>query len=102
MSKRLSGEVQNKVPGKEKYPKAMVEIYPEKCKGCGICAAICPRGCLGLDQEVFNSKGFHPAGYVFRGSKGECTGCGLCYMVCPDYAIYAIKTLKKRGGLHED
>lgn len=74
---------------------AIVEIIAEKCKGCEICVVVCTHGCLALDRGVFNAKGFHPAKFTFSGANGGCTACGLCYMVCPDYAIAAVKTLKK-------
>jgi 2-oxoglutarate ferredoxin oxidoreductase subunit delta len=53
-----------------------VQIKQDWCKGCGICAAFCPRGALSL------------------GSRGKaeldtpkCSGCGICEMFCPDFAL---------------
>lgn len=81
--------------------KAVVEIIGEKCKGCEICVVICAQGCLELNQSVYNAKGFHPASFTYQGKRGACTGCGLCYMVCPDYAISAVKKLKKTAQHRE-
>ena len=39
------------------------------CKGCGICAAFCPRHVL-IKDEV------------------SCIKCGQCELRCPDYAIW--------------
>ncbi len=75
--------------------KAIVEIAQERCKGCEVCVVVCPRGCLELDQKVFNAQGFHPSEFNYHGKKGTCNACGLCYMVCPDWAITKIKKLKK-------
>ncbi len=47
------------------------------CKGCGICAAFCPKNAL----EVVHEK-------VRRAPDTECILCGQCELRCPDYAIY--------------
>ena len=47
------------------------------CKGCGICAAFCPKSAL----EVINGK-------ASRRKDAECILCGQCELRCPDYAIY--------------
>ncbi|MBQ6959636.1 MAG: 4Fe-4S binding protein [Clostridia bacterium] len=52
-------------------------LNPDWCKGCGICAAFCPKGAL----EIVNDK-------VRRVADAECTLCGQCELRCPDYAIY--------------
>ena len=52
-------------------------LNPAWCKGCGICAAFCPKGAL----EIVNEK-------VRRVEGAECVLCGQCELRCPDYAIY--------------
>ncbi len=47
------------------------------CKGCGICAAFCPRGVL----KIVNDK-------VFVENEENCIRCGQCELRCPDYAIW--------------
>jgi 2-oxoglutarate ferredoxin oxidoreductase subunit delta len=59
------------------HPEYAIDIYRDWCKGCGICAAFCPRQCLGLDAES------HP---VVEKSE-RCTGCRWCELHCPDFAI---------------
>ncbi len=50
----------------------------EWCKGCGLCAAFCPRGVLVLEIGKINIQ-----------NPENCIKCGLCQQICPDYAIYA-------------
>jgi len=54
-------------------------IEPAWCKGCGICAAFCPKQAL----EICGGK------VRFR-EEGQCVSCGLCELRCPDYAIYLV------------
>ena len=47
------------------------------CKGCGICAAFCPKKVL----KIINDK-------VSVVDEDSCIKCGLCELRCPDYAIW--------------
>ena len=51
------------------------------CKGCGICAAFCPKNAL----EIVNEK-------VRTVEGANCILCGQCELRCPDYAIYIDET----------
>lgn len=55
-------------------------INPKWCKGCGICAAFCPKDVLKVKHEKVEI--VDPDG---------CIKCGLCELRCPDYAIYIEK-----------
>ena len=35
-------------------------IDVERCKGCGMCAAACPKKILAPDAEKLNRKGYNP------------------------------------------
>ena len=55
-------------------------VIEEKwCKGCGICAAFCPKQVLEIKKEKVHLK--DPDG---------CIRCGQCELRCPDYAIYLV------------
>ena len=55
----------------------------ERCKGCRLCIAHCPKGALAV-SEVPNAKGHFP---VVMADASKCTGCGICALVCPDCGI---------------
>ena len=59
------------------------EIDTERCKGCGLCVAICPKQVLELSGQV-NPKGYFPA---FRARPEDCIYCAMCGTMCPDVAI---------------
>ena len=59
-----------------------ITIDTERCKGCGLCVAVCPKGSIVICKQS-NKKGYFPA----QQAKDECTGCTLCALVCPDVAI---------------
>ncbi len=63
---------------------AKVEFRDDRCKGCGLCVAICPQKIILLRQNKLNCKGFHPAGVD---NMDQCTGCALCATICPDSVI---------------
>ena len=71
-------------------PKGKIDIEPIRCKGCGLCIAVCPKKHIYFD-DTEDSRGIR----VARFEEGhDCTGCGFCYTVCPDVAI----TVYKRKG----
>jgi len=62
-----------------------VVIDTERCKGCHLCIAFCPKGVLQSASHI-NRMGYTPA-EVKEEKAHECTGCGICAMMCPDVAI---------------
>ncbi|MCL6635894.1 MAG: 4Fe-4S binding protein [Peptococcaceae bacterium] len=55
-----------------------IVVNKKWCKGCGICAALCPRGALAMDGT----------GKAAALNHSLCTGCGTCQSHCPDFAIW--------------
>ncbi len=62
---------------------AKVRINKERCKGCGLCLAVCPKKNLKFVDEL-NAKGIF---VVVAIDENNCTGCGMCYVMCPDACI---------------
>jgi 2-oxoglutarate ferredoxin oxidoreductase subunit delta len=59
------------------------KVDKERCKGCLLCTAMCPKGLLKQGNE-YNSFGFYA---IITTGQEECTGCGMCSLICPDGAI---------------
>lgn len=66
------------------------QVRSERCKGCGLCIAFCPKECLSLSANL-NPLGYTPA---FLSDPDKCTGCGLCADVCPDAVIRVYRKAK--------
>jgi 2-oxoglutarate ferredoxin oxidoreductase subunit delta len=58
-------------------------IDGDRCKGCGLCASICPKNVLEISTEV-NTKGYFP---VYQARPEDCIHCAMCCTMCPDVAI---------------
>lgn len=66
------------MPGYSQEPKNTVlnQLEKSRCTGCGTCIAVCPRGCLRLEPDVF--------GFPFPQLNAEaCADCGRCVRTCP-------------------
>ena len=56
----------------------------ERCKGCGLCVTVCPKGIIALAKDKINQKGYHPAENT---DVSKCIGCAFCATMCPDTVI---------------
>jgi 2-oxoglutarate ferredoxin oxidoreductase subunit delta len=70
----------------KKKGQSRVLVYPDWCKGCGICAAFCPSKVMEVSRD----------GKAVVVREEECINCGFCEIHCPDFAI-VVKPLV-RGG----
>ena len=61
-----------------RLPRGRVTVFPNWCKGCGLCVEFCPASVLeqGHDGRVTVA---HPE---------KCTACRWCERHCPDFAIF--------------
>ena len=64
------------------------QIDSERCKGCGLCVAVCPKNVLELTKEL-NAKGYFP---VHQARPEDCIYCAICCVMCPDVAISITET----------
>ena len=62
---------------RKKKGKTKVTVYPDWCKGCGICVAFCPAKVLELG----------PDGKARAVREEDCVNCGFCELHCPDFAV---------------
>lgn len=63
---------------------ARIIVDERYCKGCGLCADVCPQHIIALDHQKMTAKGYHPAALT---DESQCTGCATCALMCPDVAI---------------
>ena len=63
---------------------AKLTFRTDRCKGCGLCVAACPKGLIVLAKDKINQKGHHPAEIT---DQEKCIGCAFCATMCPDCII---------------
>jgi len=73
----------------KKTKKGKITIDRELCKGCYLCASVCPNQLITVSNKL-NQKGYYPAEYMETDMEKEdrkCTACTTCAITCPDVAI---------------
>ncbi|MEW6672359.1 MAG: ferredoxin family protein [Thermodesulfobacteriota bacterium] len=69
-------------------------IDSNRCKGCGLCIAVCPKKVLEISTDV-NTKGYFPA---YQARPADCIHCTACCIMCPDVAITITETAEKTSA----
>ncbi len=72
--------------------KATFHIFPEYCKGCGLCKEKCPNQVIIWSDKL----GVYGTPTVKPKDEDSCIACSICEMVCPDCAISIIKKKTKK------
>ena len=75
---------------------APLAIARDRCKGCELCIAACPKHVLALDESLVNVLGYHPVQLL---DAEACTSCAFCARVCPDtvFTVYAAPRKEAAG-----
>ena len=63
---------------------ARVTFDSDRCKGCELCALVCPKHIIALDATRLNRKGYRPAVLT---DPDACIACAGCAKICPDSVI---------------
>ncbi|MDD4657530.1 MAG: 4Fe-4S binding protein [Eubacteriales bacterium] len=67
--------------------KASFNLFPELCKGCGLCMQKCPVKIIVWSTDL----GVYGTPAVCTNDQDKCIACKTCEMVCPDAAIRIVK-----------
>lgn len=67
---------------------AKLVIDYERCKGCSMCVAACPKKILEINKKRLNLKGYNPVDIIDRSA---CIQCAMCATMCPDVCITLVK-----------
>lgn len=63
---------------RQRLPRGRVTVFPNWCKGCGLCVEFCPAKVLEQGDD----------GRVIVAHPEKCTACRWCELHCPDFAIF--------------
>lgn len=69
-------------------------IRKQRCKGCLLCASVCPKKVLEQSTDQLNQKGYFP---IRAARPDDCIACGLCALICPDCVITVEKEDPKQA-----
>lgn len=61
-----------------------VTFNVDRCRGCGLCEDVCPKGIITLAGGKINAQGYHPAEIT---DMTKCIACAMCATMCPHVVI---------------
>lgn len=82
-----------------------VIINTQRCKGCDLCASVCPQHVLLLSNS-YNHSGYRTI--TLREVQAHCTGCAVCALICPEavFTVYreaaAPRPMARAGALEKE
>lgn len=65
-----------------------IVVNTDRCKGCALCVAACPKDVIALACKKVNVHGYP---FVEVMNPDDCIGCASCGIVCPDGCITVYK-----------
>jgi NAD-dependent dihydropyrimidine dehydrogenase PreA subunit len=74
------------------YDKNTLELYPDKCIGCGVCVNVCPHAVFTMTERKAGGPGLglslnSARSVATLARKEACMECGACQMNCPVEAV---------------
>lgn len=78
----------------DSYRKNTLELYPDKCIGCGMCVNVCPHAVFAMAGRKAGGLSLITAKSVTTLARpAACMECGACQMNCP------VEAVKVRSGV---
>jgi ferredoxin len=72
----------------DSYRQNTLELYPDKCIGCGLCVNVCPHAVFVMGERKPGGLSLISAKSVASLARKEaCMECGACQMNCPVDAV---------------
>ena len=78
MIEKGPAEKAERVASRKRKRQGRVTVFPNWCKGCGLCVEFCPTDVLEQKTD----------GRVIVARPEECIACQWCELHCPDFAIF--------------
>ena len=70
------------------FLKAKPKLHEEKCRGCGVCAEVCPMGCVSMEEAMPSAAETKDPVLRYPKFTGTCIKCQACIRSCSRKALY--------------